>query len=220
MDIPLQDRVRDHVRREGLPRQVYAAVGATMLLREQAAALPDRVTAAGRGLRRQVDEWTTTGYQMGFEARERVAAAPDRAATAARQAAERTAEIPGEARDQAKDQVIDLRDTATSAYHALAASGERALTEWQAERALNRRAERMTRSVTPTAAKATVSARDAARRAAESPTGAKVREAGVRARVSAKKAWDGYLAAVDEAESVPVATSPPAPHVGGDRALR
>jgi len=220
MDLPLQDQLRDHIRREGLPRQLYAAVGATLLLRDRAAALPGRVTAAAQDLRRTVDEWTTTGYQIGYEARERVAAAPDRASAAVRQAAHRSSEVPGEARDQAKEQVIDLRDTATSAYHALAAGGERALTEWQAERAMNRRAERVTRSVTPKAAKATVSARDAARRAAESPTGAKVRGAGVRARQSAKKAWDGYVAALDEAEPVPAATAPPAPHAGEERPLR
>lgn len=111
-------------------------------------------------------------------------------AAAVLQAAGRVTALPGEVRR--------LPDHVRSNYASLAQEGERAVAHWHAERLLNERADRITRAMTPKAARATVSARDAARRAADSPTGQRLGDAGRRARRSAGQAWRDYLATVEE----------------------
>ncbi len=187
----LQGTLRDRVREEDVPRPAYALFGASLLARDRLQAAPRRIRAsiaAGRSTR---DRITTTAYQHAFEARDSAAALPGRVRR-------RWAKVRGLPADVG-DRVIDLRDGASQRYEILADSGERAVTRWQAERILNERADRLARSVTPKAARATVSTRDAARRAAASPQAARARQAGRRAKQSAKTAWDEYIAAVDEA---------------------
>ena len=127
---------------------------------------------------------TVATLQTAAQAVNRISLLPADAAGALRSAQS----APGEIRSQ-----LAVR------YGALSQEGQRAVATWHAERLLNDRADRITRAVTPGAARATVSARDAARRAAGSPTGQRIGEAGRRARRGASQAWRDYLAAVDEA---------------------
>lgn len=90
----------------------------------------------------------------------------------------------------------EARCAVADQYAQWARSGERALAQWHAERVLNARADRVSRSVTPAAARAAVSARDGARRV----RGSKSRKRLVAARRAAAEAWRGYLAAADDSE--------------------
>jgi hypothetical protein len=197
MDLP--EQLQQRVQEQDIPGPVYAVIGAALRLRSGLAAVPEQAQAQARVARSTKDRWVTTAYQRAHEAREQVAGAPAFVAEAAKARWSQVRDVPGHAGAALSERVIDLRDDAAEHYDDLAGSGERAVAEWHAQRVLDERAERMARSVTPAAAKATVSARDAVRRAAASPTGQKAAAAGRRARQSAKRAVDEYVAAVDDA---------------------
>lgn len=94
------------------------------------------------------------------------------AGESARQAPQRARELPAATWSSVRRQ-----------YAALALRGERELAEWQAQRILNERVQRYT----PAAARVTVSARQAARRAATNPTV-------VDLRAASRKAGDRFRA--------------------------
>ena len=193
MDLP------ERLQEQDVPAAVYALIGAGLRIRGGIAGVPGQAQDRARAARSTKDRWVTTAYQRAYEAREQVTGAPAAAGRAAKARWEQAREVPSRVRAVLSERVIDLRDDAAEHYEDLAGSGERAVAQWHAQRVLDERAERFTRSVTPTAAKATVSARDAVRRAAASPTGQKAATAGRRARASAKRAMDDYVAAVDDA---------------------
>lgn len=197
MDLPesVQQRLQDR----DVPGPFYAAVGAGLRIRARVVAVPGHAHRRLESARSTKDRLVTTAYQRGFELREQITGAPAAAAGAAREGWSQAVEVPGRLRGALSERVIDLRDDATEHYEDLAGSGERAVAQWHAQRLMDERAERLTRSVTPKAAKATVSARDAVRKAAASPTAQKAAAAGRRARASAKRAMDEYVIAPEEA---------------------
>jgi hypothetical protein len=211
MDLP--ERLQQRLQEQDVPAAVYALIGAGLRIRAGIAAVPGQAQDRARAARSTKDRWVTTAYQRAHEAREQVAGTPAAAGHAAKAQWLRASGTPGQVRAALSERVIDLRDDAAEHYEDLAGSGERAVAQWHAQRVLDERAERLTRSVTPTAAKATVSARDAVRRAAASPTGQKAAAAGRRARASAKRAMDEYAAAVDDAAAAaePAGTRSPGP---------
>lgn len=192
---PLRGRLTDG----DVPPQIFALVGATVLVKDRILEIPERAGAASRSVRSTKDQAVTTALQVAHEARDRAVALPRELAAGAQRGLDQALLTPHGLRGEIGERVIDLREGAAHQYSSLAASGERAVSEWNAERRLNQRAERVTRSVTPAAAKAAVSARDGARRAAESPTAQRLGRAGRRVRASAKQAWTEYLGALDEA---------------------
>ena len=205
MELPQQ--IRDRLNSNDVPDQVYALVGASLVVRNHLTAAPDQARSKIHAARATKDRWVTTAYQAGYETRDRVGAVPHELKSGLRVRWTQFRGLPVELREEAAERVIDLRDGTVGQYSALAASGERALTQWHAERLLNERADRVARAVTPGAARASVSAREAARKAAASPTGQRAGEAGRRARQSAKKAWVEYLAAADEAGAARLAAA-------------
>ena len=211
MDLP--ERLQQRLQEQEVPAAVYALIGAGLRISAGIAAVPGHAQDRARAARSTKDRWVTTAYQRAHEAREQVAGAPAAAGQAATARLEQARGVPAQVRAVLSERVIDLRDEAAEQYEDLAGSGERAVAQWHAQRVLDERAERLTRSVTPAAAKATVSARDAVRRAAASPTGQKATAARRRARASAKRAMDEYVAAVDDAAAGagPASTRSPVP---------
>ncbi len=197
MQLPQQ--VRDRFTSDSIPHQAYAVVGASLLVRDRIAAVPQEAEAQLRSARSTKDRWVTTAYQKADEARDRAHAVPSQCSSAAHQAWGRAAALPQRVLTDVTHRVAQLRDEASQRYTSLAGSGERAVAEYHAQRVLDERAKRFTESVTPAAARASVSARDAARRAAASPAAQRAGEVGRQARASAQKAWAEYVAAADEA---------------------
>jgi hypothetical protein len=192
------EHAQQRVRAQDVPVPAYALVGLLLRVRTGILAAPGEVQSRTRAIRATRDRWVTTAYQHGFEVREQISGAPAAAGRAAQEAWAQARALPLQARSALAGRVVDLRDGVAEHYGGLAGSGERAVAEWQAQRILDERAERLTRSVTPSAARATVSARDALRRASASPTGQRAAAASRRARVSARRAVDEYLAAIDD----------------------
>ncbi len=199
------EQAQAKMRGQDVPVPAYALVGLLLRVRAGILAAPGEVQSRARAVRSTRDRWVTTAYQHGYEVREQISGAPAAAAQAAQGGWAQARALPQQVRSALTGRVIDLRDDVAEHYDELAGSGERAVAEWHAQRILDERAERLARSVTPSAARATVSARDAVRRAAASPSGQRAAAAGRRARVSARRAVDEYLAAVDDA-AVPVQT--------------
>lgn len=195
----LPERVQERLSADDVPASVYAVIGASLRLRQHAAAVPGELQVRLQAARSTRDRLVTTAYQVGHETRDRVAGLPGEVADHARSRWTQLLAVPGALRGTVSERVIDLRDAAEGEYATLASSGERAVAEWHAQRVLDERADRLRRTVTPTAARAGVSARDAARKAAASPTSQRIGAAGRRARQSAKQAIDEYIAAVDDA---------------------
>lgn len=187
-------QVRERFTAAAIPPQAYALVGASLRAGRQAEVLGGRASAAAQAATSAVNTWVTTALQAGTVARERAESLPGGTLAAAR----RAPAAPAEARAA----LARVRGLLADHYGSLADEGERAVARWHAERVLNDRADRMTRSFTPAAARATVSARDAARRAAASPTGQRLGETGRRVRAGAGRAWQDYLTAVDESGAV------------------
>ena len=206
----LPERIQQRLSADDVPAPVYAVIGASLRLRQQVADVPDGVQARLRAARSTRDRLVTTALQVGHETRDRVAGLPAEVADRARSRWSDLLGIPAAVRGSVSDRVIDLREAASGEYAALASSGERAVAQWHAQRVLDQRADRLVRTVTPTAARAGVSARDAARKAAASPTGQRIGAAGRRARTSAQQALADYTAALDEAAAAgsdPIAES-------------
>ena len=195
----LPGRVQERLSADDVPASAYAVIGASLRLRQHAAAVPGEVQARLQAARSTRDRLVTTACQVGHETRDRVAGLPDDAADHARSGWTRLFAVPGALRGSVSERVIDLREAVESEYAMLASSGERAVAEWHAQRVLDERADRLRRTVTPTAARAGVSARDAARKAAASPTSQRLGAAGRRARQSTKRAFEEYIAALDDA---------------------
>lgn len=194
----LPQQLRDRVGADDIPQQCYALVGAGLQVRGHARAAASRLQGQAQAAVRARDRLVTTGLQVGQETGQRIMAMPGDAANAVEAAWQRLRPAPRTVPSAVAEQVVDLRDGAVQQYRQWSLDGERAVAQWHAQRLLNERADRMTRSVTPFAARATVSARDAARTAAASPTAARLTEAGRRARLSARKAWLDYQATVAE----------------------
>ena len=169
------------------PSQVYAAVGASLVVRDEAMAVPGRLRAALQGADRATDQLLTTAAQLAYEARERIVELPDQAASTPRRLLTRVRET-----------VVDLRDGGQVAYQDFAASGERALRAVAGRAADQQAGDRVKRTVTPGVARATVSARAGQRQAAQSDTARRMRQFGQRVRSSLERNWEEYLAAVDE----------------------
>lgn len=169
------------------PSPVYAAVGASLAVRVEARAVPGRLRGGLQRAQRAGDQVAATAAQLAFEARDRVVGLPSEVAIGR-----------GRLLRRFRETVIDLRDEGQVAYQDFAASGERALELWQAERLINRRVDRVKQSVTPGVARATVSARSTQRQAAQSATAQRARHFGAQVRSSLERNWEEYLAAVDE----------------------
>ena len=209
MDV--RQNVRDRLKNDDVPQQVYALVGASLLVRDRLTEVPGAARSRVGALLAARDRWVTTAYQRGFEARERVEALPSDLSQAARSRFSQALAVPALLRRDVAERVIDLRGEVADQYVEFSASGQRALTHWHTERVLNERAASAARSVTPGLARATVATRDAAARAAASPTARRAGEAGRRAGQSAKRAFEQYLAAIDEAAATPVGEYPATP---------
>lgn len=206
----LPERLQQRLSADDVPASVYAVIGASLRLRQQVADVPGGVQARLQAARSTRDRLVTTAMQVGHEARERAAGLPGEVADEARSRWAHLLGVPKSVRESVSDRVIDLREAAAGEYTALAGSGERAVAQWHAQRVLDERADRLVRTVTPAAARAGVSARDAARKAAASPTGQRIGAAGRRARTSAQQALADYTAALDDAAAAgndPIADS-------------
>jgi hypothetical protein len=173
----MRRRVAERIEEAEVPGPVFAVVGAGLQARHgldlAAAELRDRWVRAAAAK----DRLVTTALQQQAEAAAALQALPaalrGRAATAP---------------EQARQEVVDLRDGVTAHYDDLVLVGERALSQWRAEQLMNERIDAV-KGLTPAAARAAVSARDAARRAAASPTGQAVAQAGRRTAAATRSAW-------------------------------
>ena len=178
-------------RKPSAPSGVYTVIGLSLAVREEVSTVPGRLRAAADEAGRTRDHWVTTALQAGHQARERAFRLPADVVSVV--SAGQSSFTQRVRRD-----VVDLREDISRSYEDLTHRGQRAHDQWHAERLLNERADRLTRSVTPGLARAGVSVRDSGRAAAGSVPAQRAKEFGAKVRTNVSKTWAEYLEAVDE----------------------
>lgn len=154
----IRSRVAERIEGTQVPAAAFALVGASRQARQLVGSAADDLRTRWTRSQASKDRLVTTAMQLQAEAEETVQALPGVIRA-------RAAAAPG----QARDQIIDLRDAVVRTYDGLVLEGERVVTVWRAEQLMNDRVDAV-KGLTPGAARAAVAARDAARRAAASPT--------------------------------------------------